>query len=115
MRKLRISAQIEGALLQAGRRLRMPRPAATALSKPGGLERGDKAPHEGSMAMKRYLIAIAALGVVFAANSALADNNWAFDDSYWKAQEPVGAVKAPELRIPAARPTNYYLVDDFNP
>jgi hypothetical protein len=115
MRKLTISAQIEGASLQAGRRSRMPRPTVIALSKPGGLERGSTAPQEGSMAMKRYLIAIAALGVVFAANGAFADNNSVFDDPYWKAQEQVGAVKAPELRMPAARPTNYSLVDDFNP
>jgi hypothetical protein len=70
--------------------------------------------------MKRYLIAIAALGLVLGANAALADS-WAFDDPYWKAQETVGAVKAPETRgapesrLPAIEHTPYYLVDDFNP
>ena len=65
--------------------------------------------------MKRYLIAIAALGLVLGANAAFADNNWAFDDAYWKAPETVGAVKAPEVRTPATEHGPYYLVDDFNP
>lgn len=66
--------------------------------------------------MKRYLIAIAALGLVLGATRALADNNWAFDDAYWKAPETVGAVKAPEVRAPATgEHSPYYLVDDFNP
>lgn len=65
--------------------------------------------------MKRYLIAIAALGLVLGANAALADS-WAFDDPYWKAPETVGAVKAPEVRTPAVTEHGpYYLVDDFNP
>jgi hypothetical protein len=66
--------------------------------------------------MKRYLIAIAALGLVLGANAAFADNNWAFDDSYWKAQETVGAVKAPEVRVPGTTEHGpYYFVDEFNP
>jgi hypothetical protein len=66
--------------------------------------------------MKRYLIAIAALGLVLGANAALADNSWAFDDPYWKAQETVGAVKAPEVRAPGTTEHGpYYFVDDFNP
>ena len=66
--------------------------------------------------MKRKLIAIAALGFVLGDNVAFADNNWAFDDPYWKAPETVGAVKAPEVRAPATgEHSPYYLVDDFNP
>jgi hypothetical protein len=66
--------------------------------------------------MKRYVIAIAALGFVLGANAAFADNNWAFDDAYWKAPETVGAVKAPEIGAPTAGERSpYYLVDDFNP
>ena len=34
--------------------------------------------------MKRNLIAIAAVGLALSANAAFADNNWAFDDAYWK-------------------------------
>jgi len=69
--------------------------------------------------MKRYLIAIAALGLVLGANAALA-GSWAFDDAYWKAPETVGAVSAPEAKAPGVTaPTGernpYYLVDDFNP
>ena len=65
--------------------------------------------------MKRYLIAIAALGLVLGANAALA-GNWAFDDPYWKAQESVGAVKAPEVGAPTTTEHGpYYFVDDFNP
>jgi hypothetical protein len=65
--------------------------------------------------MKRYVIAIAALGLVLGANAALADS-WAFDDPYWKAPETVGAVKAPEIGAPTTGERSpYFLVDDFNP
>ena len=62
--------------------------------------------------MKRYLIAIAALGLVLGATRALADNNWAFDDTYWKEPPTVKALGA-EQPTPVHSP--YYQVDEFNP
>jgi len=113
--------RMDGAPLQTGQWSRTQRPggAAPQQSRPGGLEGGASLQFEGSVAMKRYVIAIAALGFVLGANAALADS-WAFDDPYWKAQETVGAVKAPEVKAPGVTaPTGernpYYLVDDFNP
>ena len=113
--------RMDEAPLQTGQWSRTQRPggAAPQQSRPGGLEGGASLQFEGSVAMKRYVIAIAALGFVLGANAALADS-WAFDDPYWKAQETVGAVKAPEVKAPGVTaPTGernpYYLVDDFNP
>jgi hypothetical protein len=107
--------------LQTGQWSRTQRPGGTApqQSRPGGLEGGASLQFEGSVAMKRYVIAIAALGFVLGANAALA-GSWAFDDAYWKAPETVGAVNAPEVKAPGiTAPTGerspYYLVDDFNP
>jgi len=63
--------------------------------------------------MKRYLIAIAALGLVLGvAGKAFADNNWAFDHAYWKEPPTVKALRA-EQPTPVHSP--YYQVDDFNP
>ena len=107
--------------LQTGQWSRTQRPGGTAPQqpRPGGLEGGASLQFEGSVAMKRYVIAIAALGFVLGANAAFAES-WAFDDPYWKAQETVGAVKTPEVKAPGiTAPTGerspYYLVDDFNP
>ena len=92
---------------------------------PAGLHRNSLGPaaskggaslqFEGSVAMKRYLIAIAALGLVLGAN-AVSAGSWAFDDTYWKAPETVGAVKeAPAAEKPTDAGNPYHMVDDFNP
>ena len=57
--------------------------------------------------MKRNLILAAAL--VLGSNVALADNNWAFDDGYWKQQDIVQSVQATESR------GKYDQVDRYNP
>ncbi len=117
-RTWRRDGRMDEAPLQTGQRSRTQRPGGTApqQSRPGGLEGGASLQFEGSVAMKRYVIAIAALGFVLGANAAFADNSWAFDDAYWKAPETVGAVKAPELGAPTTGERSpYYLVDDFNP
>jgi hypothetical protein len=109
---------MDEAPLQTGQWSRTQRPGGIAPQQPGpgGLEGGASLQFEGSVAMKRYVIAIAALGFVLGANAAFADNNWAFDDAYWKAPETVGAVKAPEVGAPTTGERSpYYLVDDFNP
>lgn len=115
------AGRMDEAPLQTGQWSRTQRPGGTAVQqpKPGGLEGGGSPQFEGSVAMKRYVIAIAALGLVLGANAALA-GSWAFDDGYWKAPETVGAVSAPEAKAPGVTaPTGernpYYLVDDFNP
>jgi hypothetical protein len=109
--------RMDEAPLQTGQWSRTQRPGGTAPQqpRPGGLEGGASLQFEGSVAMKRYLIAIAALGLVLGATRALADNNWAFDDAYWKAPETVGAVKAPRAEQPTAIRSPYYQVDEFNP
>lgn len=60
--------------------------------------------------MKRNLIAAALL--VLGSNVALADNNWAFDDAYWKQQETIRSVQAAQSAEAQGR---YDLVDRFNP
>ena len=109
--------RMDEAPLQTGQWSRTQRPggAAPQQSRPGGLEGGASLQFEGSVAMKRYVIAIAALGFVLGANAALA-GSWAFDDPYWKAPETVGAVKeAPAAERPTEVGNPYHMVDDFNP
>jgi hypothetical protein len=62
--------------------------------------------------MKRNLIAVAALGLALGTNVALADNNWAFDDAYWKQGQAVQSVQATES---AAIEGRYDQVDRYNP
>jgi hypothetical protein len=60
--------------------------------------------------MKRNLIAIAATVLALGANAALADNNYVFDDPYWKQAEGTRAVQptsAPEAE------GKYDLVDKY--
>jgi len=60
--------------------------------------------------MKRTLIAAALLAL--GSNVALADNNWAFDDAYWKQQESIQSVQSAQAGDAAGR---YDLVDRYNP
>ena len=65
--------------------------------------------------MKRNLIGLAAVALGLAANAALADNNYTFDDAYWKQAEIVVSVQ-PMQAMPATESRGKYsLVDDFNP
>jgi len=62
--------------------------------------------------MKRNLISLAAVALALVANAALADNNYTFDDAYWKRAEitvSVQPIASTESR------GKYSLVDDFNP
>jgi hypothetical protein len=61
--------------------------------------------------MKRNLIAIAALGLGLGANVALADNNWAFDDSYWKQAQGTQSVQATQS---APAKGDYDFVNQYN-
>lgn len=60
--------------------------------------------------MKRNLIAAALL--LLGSNVVLADNNWAFDDAYWKQQETIQSVQSAQAGETAGR---YDLVDRYNP
>jgi hypothetical protein len=60
--------------------------------------------------MKRNLILAAALAL--GSNVALADNNWAFDDGYWKQQQTVQSVQSAQAAEPRGK---YDVVDRYNP
>jgi hypothetical protein len=62
--------------------------------------------------MKRNLIGLAAVALALVANAALADNNYVFDDAYWKQAPSVQAL--PSIQATESR-GKYSLVDDFNP
>jgi len=62
--------------------------------------------------MKRNLFAIAAVGLALGANAAFADNNWAFDDAYWKQAQATPSV--PSAQSTETRGT-YDQVDRYNP
>ena len=62
--------------------------------------------------MKRNLIGLAAVAFAVITNAALADNNYAFDDPYWKQAETVQSVQS---FMPAETRGKYSLVDDYNP
>ena len=62
--------------------------------------------------MKRNLIVVAALGLALRANAVLADNNWAFDDAYWKQGETVQSVQSTQATVAQGR---YDQVDRYNP
>ena len=61
--------------------------------------------------MKRNLIAIAALGLALGANTAFADNSWAFDDAYWKQAPSVQSTQTTQS-VPAKG--NYDFVNQSN-
>jgi hypothetical protein len=61
--------------------------------------------------MKRNLIAIATLGLALGANAAFADNNWAFDDAYWKQAPSVQSAQTTQS-VPAKG--NYDFVNQYN-
>jgi hypothetical protein len=60
------------------------------------------------MIRKTLLAAVLALG----ATAAFADNNWAFDDTYWKQAQSAQAAQA--VQSDNAR-SKYDLVDNYNP
>ena len=62
--------------------------------------------------MKRNLIAVAAVGLVLGANAAFADNNYAFDDAYWKQSQSTQSVQAAQA---AETQGKYDQVDRYNP
>lgn len=66
--------------------------------------------------MKRNLIVVAALGLALSANAVLADNNWAFDDAYWK--NPAASGMATSLQSGGnavnAEFAKYIQVDGYN-
>jgi hypothetical protein len=62
--------------------------------------------------MKRNLIGLAAVALALVANAAVADNNYVFDDPYWKQAEITVSVQ-PMLSTESRG--KYSLVDDFNP
>lgn len=66
--------------------------------------------------MKRSLIAIAAAALALGTTVVRADNNFTFDDPYWKRSETAHSFRsvqaepaAPQVRGP------YDLVDNYNP
>jgi hypothetical protein len=64
--------------------------------------------------MKRNLIAIAAVGLAIGANAAFADNNWAFDDAYWKQAQTSQPVQSTSTQSGEVR-GKYDQVDRYNP
>lgn len=61
--------------------------------------------------LKRTLIVAATL-VAAQSGAALADNNWAFDDAYWKQGETVQSVQSTQATVAQGR---YDQVDRYNP
>ena len=62
--------------------------------------------------MKRNLIGLAAVALALVANAAVADNNFAFDDPYWKQAEIAVSVQSTQSTESRGK---YSDVDDFNP
>jgi hypothetical protein len=61
--------------------------------------------------MKRNLIALVAAGLALGTTAAFADNNWAFDDAYWKAAPSVQSVQSTQS-TPAKG--DYDFVNQYN-
>ena len=64
--------------------------------------------------MKRNLIAIAAVGLALGANAAFADNNWAFDDAYWKQAPSVRSAQSVQPTQSARTQGSYDFVNQYN-
>jgi len=64
--------------------------------------------------MKRNLIGLAAVALALVANAALADNNYVFDDPYWKQAEIVVSVQPVQSTESAPMRSKYDLVDNYN-
>jgi polyisoprenoid-binding protein YceI len=62
--------------------------------------------------MKRNLIGLAAVALALVANAAVADNNYTFDDAYWKRAEITVSVQPMQATESRGK---YSDVDDFNP
>jgi hypothetical protein len=62
--------------------------------------------------MKRTLTGLAAIALALVANAAVADNNYVFDDPYWKQAEIALSVQSMESTQSRGK---YSHVDDFNP
>ena len=62
--------------------------------------------------MKRNLIAIAAVGLAIGANAAFADNNYTFDDAYWKQSQSVQSAQSTQSTETKGK---YDQVDRYNP
>jgi len=62
--------------------------------------------------MKRNLIGLAAVALALVANAAVADNNYVFDDPYWKQAEIAVSVQPTQSTESRGK---YSLVDDYNP
>jgi len=64
--------------------------------------------------MKRNLIGLAAVALALVANAALADNNYVFDDPYWKQAEIVVSVQSAQSTESTPMRPKYDLVDSYN-
>lgn len=62
--------------------------------------------------MKRNLIAVVAAALALGTTAAVADNNYVFDDPYWKQAETVISVQAPTTESPMR--AKYDHVDGYN-
>lgn len=67
--------------------------------------------------MKRSLIAIAAVALTLGTSIVRADNNFTFDDPYWKRSETAHSAQIQVHAEPAAPQVRgpYDLVDNYNP
>jgi hypothetical protein len=63
------------------------------------------------MIRKTILAAVLALGTT----AAFADNNWAFDDAYWKQAQTAQSVQAAQAVQSDHARSQYDLVDNYNP
>ena len=64
--------------------------------------------------MKRNLIAVVAAALALGTTAAVADNNYVFDDAYWKRSESTSVQAALPMEATESR-GKYNEVDGFNP